>query len=71
MALPSGERREGGERRVRVDGNRVECWRLGWIDLERCEECLYLQRFEVDEATSSVRVVCAASDLDGDSEFAW
>lgn len=36
--------------RLRVEGGRVACPRLGDVDFERCLECPYLVRFEDQRA---------------------
>jgi hypothetical protein len=59
------------ERRVRVVGDRVACWRLGSVALDRCRECLYLLRLEADAAAAPRHVVCADVFLDDEAAFAW
>lgn len=71
MTFSTAAWRGVGERRVRVDGNRVACWRIGSVDLERCQECEYLRQFEVTGAPPAVHVVCADTDLDAEPDFAW
>jgi hypothetical protein len=61
------------ERRVRIVGGRVQCGRIGLVDLDRCRECDYLRRLE---RSSSVRsgpgyVVCAAATPDPELDLAW
>jgi len=46
MTPSAAEASEIRERRVQVDGNRVACWRIGTVDLDRCRECQYLLRLE-------------------------
>jgi len=59
------------ERRVRVVGDRVACWRLGSVELARCRECLYLVRMEAGGATAPPHVVCTAAFLDDEIDFVW
>lgn len=59
------------ERRCRVLGDRVECWRIGSVDLDRCRECVYLLRLEVAGTPASGSAVCANSNEDAEIEFAW
>jgi hypothetical protein len=59
-----------GQRRLRVCGDRVECWRIGWVDLDRCRECLYLERLEI-ESPASRHVVCADGNRHAEPDFAW
>jgi hypothetical protein len=66
-AEPSGTH----ERRVRVTGDRVACWRIGSVDLDRCRECLYLLRLEVAGTPPSGDVVCADSNPEAEIAFAW
>jgi hypothetical protein len=61
-----------GGRRMPVVGDRVACWRIGSVDLERCRECLYLLRLEQtgsDRARQEF-VVCSDAALEAD-DFAW
>lgn len=67
----TAEARGGEERRARVIGNRVACWRIGSVDLDRCRECLYLLRLEVAGEPPSGRVVCAAATAEAEFDFAW
>lgn len=71
MVLLATEASEIRERRVQVDANRVACWRIGSVDLDRCRECLYLLRLEVAGELPSGHVVCANSYLEAEVEFAW
>jgi hypothetical protein len=71
MTLSNAEVSEIGGRRVRVDGNRVACWRIGSVDLDRCHECLYLLRLEVAGEPASGSVVCTDSYLEAEVDFAW
>lgn len=59
------------ERRCRVIGDRVACWRLASVDLDRCRECVYLLRLEVVGTPASGDVVCADSNPEADIAFAW
>jgi hypothetical protein len=45
--------------RLAVTGGRVDCPRLGSVDLERCAECPYLVRFADARA---LHVICQATD---------
>ena len=69
----AAEESEIRERRVQVDANRVACWRLGSVNLDRCRECLYLLRQEVAGEPPSGHVVCADSYLEAEAQadFAW
>lgn len=58
------------ERRVRVVGGRVACWRIGSVDLDRCRECLYLLRLEVDAPFTPRHVVCWGAYLEAEVDFA-
>jgi hypothetical protein len=62
------------ERRTRVEGNRVACWRIGSVELDRCRECLYLVRLE-GGASSPQRqptyVLCADAAVEAEVDFAW
>jgi hypothetical protein len=66
-AEPSGTQ----ERRCRVIGDRVACWRIGFVDLDRCRECLYLLRLEVVGTPASGDVVCADSNPEAEIALAW
>lgn len=61
------------QRRIRVEGNRVACWRLGPVELDRCRECLYLVTLDNAAAPDAPMgyVVCVDSDLDAEVDFAW
>jgi hypothetical protein len=59
------------ERRVRVVGDRVACWRLGSVQLVRCRECLYLVRMEEGGPKGPPHVVCTAVLPDDEIDFAW
>lgn len=58
-----------GERRTRVRCGRVTCLRLGEVGLDRCRECVYLKRLELDDTSGFV--VCAKSVATDDADFAW
>lgn len=60
-----------GERRIRVVDDRVACWRIGPVDLERCRECVYLQHLEFATDPDAMHVVCTGADLDAEVDFAW
>jgi hypothetical protein len=47
-----------------VIDDRVDCPRVGCIDIDRCRECAYLLRLEdaAQAATSKTHVVCSAAD---------
>lgn len=59
------------DRRSRVIGDRVACWRIGSVDLDRCRECLYLLRLELTGTAASGDVVCADSSPEAAIAFAW
>ncbi len=64
---------EVGARRLPVSIDRVMCWRLGPIELDRCRECVNLLRLEgvtADERGAS-HVVCAGPHPEPDLDFAW
>lgn len=71
MILSASVPSETGTRRVQVDANRVACWRIGSVDLDRCRECLYLLELDVAGEPPSGHVVCADSSLDAEVEFTW
>lgn len=71
MTLSGARVNEVAERRIRVEGNRVACWRLGPVELDRCRECLYLLRLEIAGTPPSGHVVCADSYLEAEFDFAW
>lgn len=64
---------EVGTRRQPVSGDRVTCWRLGPVVLDRCRECVYLLRLEDATAGDSAAayVVCADHDPEPEVDFAW
>jgi hypothetical protein len=66
-AEPGGKQ----ERRCRVSGDRVACWRIGSVELERCRECLYLLRLEVAGEPASGVVVCADPSPEAEGTFPW
>lgn len=59
MTVSAARVSELRKRRVRVDGNRVACWRIGSVDLDRCRECVYLLSLEIAGAPPFGQVVCA------------
>jgi hypothetical protein len=59
------------ERRCRVIGDRVACWRIGSVDLDRCRECVHLLRLEVASTPASGDVVCGDSGPEAEIAFAW
>lgn len=64
--------RELGTRRQPVSVDRVTCWRLGPVVLDRCRECVYLLRLEgVSGDSAAAYVVCADDDPQPEVEFAW
>jgi hypothetical protein len=71
MILFAAEASEIREGRVQVDANRVACWRIGSVELDRCRECLNLLRLDVAGELPSGHVVCADSYLEAETEFAW
>lgn len=60
-----------GERRSRIEGNRVACQRAGTVELDRCRECLYLLRLEIAGTPPMGYVVCADSSVEAEFDFAW
>jgi hypothetical protein len=64
---------EVGTRRQPVSVDRVTCWRLGTVVLERCRECVYLVRLENATAHDSAAayVVCRGHDAEPELDFAW
>lgn len=69
MKAPSGS-----EHRVRVDRGRVACRRLGDVDLDRCRECVYLERLELAGRPGALQasyVVCSGAVPTDDVAFAW
>lgn len=71
MTVFGAELSGAGERRTRVIGDRLACWRIGPVDLDRCRECLYLLRLEVAGTPPSGDVVCADADPEAEIAFAW
>ena len=55
----SAHRWAEGELRIRVIDDRVDCPRVGTVDIDRCRECAYLLRLEdaVQAGTSETRRV--------------
>lgn len=64
---------ESGSRRHPVRFDRVDCWRLGPGELERCRECVYLLRLEGATARGPAvsHVVCVDDDRDLEAPFSW
>jgi len=65
--------RDIGSRTHQVRLNRVDCWRLGPGEVERCRECVYLLRLEgatVRGSTAS-HVVCVDDGRDLEAPFSW
>jgi hypothetical protein len=62
-----------GTRRLAVSGDRVTCWRLGQVVLDRCRECAYLMRLESAKAHGlpAAFVVCAGDRPGPEQDFAW
>jgi hypothetical protein len=62
-----------GERRVRVIDGRVACWRIGSVNLDRCQECDYLLRVEEESAhrLGHGYVVCADDAADAERDWVW
>ena len=71
MTVFAAEPTSSQARRARVIGDRVACWRIGPVDLDRCRECLYLLRLEVAGTPLSGNVVCADSSPEAEADFAW
>ena len=71
MITGTAEVSGSGERRSRVIGDRVACWRIGSVDLDRCRECVYLLRLEVAGEPPSGHVVCATATAESEFDFAW
>jgi hypothetical protein len=59
------------ERRVPLIGGRVECWRVGLVDVDRCMECDYLLRLEIAGAPPSGSVICAGTHPESEIDFGW
>jgi hypothetical protein len=59
------------ERRCRLVGNRVDCWRIGPVEVDRCRECVYLLRVEVAGTPASGEVVCAGPSPEAETVFTW
>jgi hypothetical protein len=71
MTLSAASGGEVSQRRTRVEGNRVACWRIGSVELDRCRECVYLLRVEIAGTPPLGHVVCADSHLEAEFDFAW
>lgn len=73
MTLATSRISDAKERRVRVEGGRVDCRRLGTTQLDRCRECPYLVALHEGATVggSDHFVLCLDSDLDADVDFAW
>lgn len=65
--------REIGTRRLPVSVDRVTCWLLGPVMLDRCRECVHLLRLEGASAgdTATFSVVCSDDHAKPGVEFAW
>ena len=61
---------QASERHIPVRGNRVACQRMGTVELDRCRECVYLLRLELDETSPTGHVVCADSHVEAELH-AW
>jgi hypothetical protein len=60
------------EVRIRVIDDRVECPRVGTVEIDRCRECVYLLRLETagQQRTSEAFVLCASVAADPLSDIA-
>lgn len=69
----SKHRLADGELRTRVVIGRVDCPRVGLVDIDRCRECAYLLRLEdaVQAGRAETHVVCSAASAPIDLESAW
>jgi len=65
--------REVGTWRQPVSFDRVTCWLLGPVVLDRCRGCVHLLRLEGASAgdTATLSVVCSDHDPKPGIEFAW
>ncbi|MEP6468779.1 MAG: hypothetical protein ABJC24_03315 [Chloroflexota bacterium] len=71
MTVSAAERSGTEERRIRVVRDRVACWRIGSVGLDRCRECLYLVRLEAETPDTPGHVVCTNAFLEAEPEFVW
>ena len=71
MTVTGGEFIEPGQRTVHVVANRVACWRIGWVDIDRCRECPYLLRLDVAGDPASGYLVCADSYHEAEVDIVW
>jgi hypothetical protein len=64
---------EVGARRLPVSVDRVACWRIGPVELDRCRECVYLMRLEGAHPGDprAASVVCLDCDPALEVDFAW
>ncbi len=64
---------EVGTRRLPVSVDRVACWRIGPVELDRCRECVYLMRLDGAHAgdREAASVVCADRDPALEADFTW
>ena len=62
-----------GELRIPVIDARVECPRVGTVDLDRCRECAYLLRLDdaVLAGASEIRILCSATAAGPGLESGW
>ena len=65
--------RPDGELRIPVIDARVDCPRVGTVDLDRCRECAYLLRLDdaVLAGASGIHVVCSATAAGPGLESGW
>lgn len=59
------------ERRIPLVGNRVACPRIGWVEIDRCRECVYLVRVEIEGRATPQTVVCSEESLTGEPGSVW
>lgn len=64
---------EIGTRRQPVSVDRVTCWRLGPVVLDRCRECVYLLSLEgaTGRHSAPAHVVCFDHDPEPEVDFPW
>ena len=68
---PSGATvHQASERHIPIEGNRVACQRMGTVELDRCRECVYLLRLELERTSPTGLVVCADSYVEAELH-AW
>lgn len=63
--------REIGTTRHPVSIDRVSCWRLGPVVLDRCRECVYLVRLEGATARHAAAAYVVCADQEPEVDFAW